>query len=34
MEHSGVSIRVLNDQFGKFSEGDRINLKLNKWLEY
>lgn len=34
MEHNGVSIRVLNDQFGKFSEGDKINLKLNKWLEY
>lgn len=34
LEHKGITIRVLNDQFGKCSEGDRLNLKLNKWLEY
>jgi ABC-type Fe3+/spermidine/putrescine transport system ATPase subunit len=34
MENNGVTIRVLNDQFGKYAEGARINLKLNKWLEY
>ena len=34
LEHKGISIRVLNDQFGKYTEGTKINLKLNKWLEY
>jgi ABC-type sulfate/molybdate transport systems ATPase subunit len=34
VENSGVTIRVLNDQFGKFNEGNKVNLKLNKWLEY
>ncbi|MDO3644564.1 ABC transporter ATP-binding protein [Mucilaginibacter sp. L3T2-6] len=34
MVYNGVTMRVLNDQFGKFNEGDKINLKLNKWLEY
>jgi ABC-type Fe3+/spermidine/putrescine transport system ATPase subunit len=34
LEHKGVTIRVLNDQFGKYTEGTKINLKLNKWLEY
>lgn len=34
VENKGIAIRVLNDQFGKYAEGDKINLKLNKWLEY
>jgi ABC-type sulfate/molybdate transport systems ATPase subunit len=34
LEKKGITIRVLNDQFGKYSEGSKINLKLNKWLEY
>ncbi len=34
LEHKGITLRVLNDQFGKYNEGDKINLKLNKWLEY
>src|SRR6185437_4839077 len=34
LEHKGITIRVLNDQFGKYKEGAKVNLKLNKWLEY
>ncbi|MBB3058954.1 ABC transporter ATP-binding protein [Mucilaginibacter gotjawali] len=34
LEHKGITIRVLNDQFGKYTEGTRINLKLHRWLEY
>jgi ABC-type Fe3+/spermidine/putrescine transport system ATPase subunit len=34
LEYNGVTIRVLNDKFGKYSEGSKVNLKLNKWLEY
>lgn len=34
VEYKGINLRVLNDQFGKFTEGSKINLKLNKWLEY
>jgi len=34
VEYKGVVIRVLNDRFDKYAEGTRINLKLNKWLEY
>jgi ABC-type Fe3+/spermidine/putrescine transport system ATPase subunit len=34
VENKGISIRVLNDQFGKYVEGNKVNLKLNRWLEY
>jgi ABC-type sulfate/molybdate transport systems ATPase subunit len=34
LEHKGITLRVLNDQFGKFNEGDKVNLKLTNWLEY
>jgi ABC-type Fe3+/spermidine/putrescine transport system ATPase subunit len=34
LEYKGVTIRVLNDQFGKYAEGMKVNLKLNKWLEF
>jgi ABC-type Fe3+/spermidine/putrescine transport system ATPase subunit len=34
LEYKDITIRVLNDQFGKYNEGDKINLKFNKWLEY
>jgi len=34
VERKGITIRVLNDQFGKYREGNKVNLKLIKWLEY
>ncbi|MGZ3872731.1 MAG: ABC transporter ATP-binding protein [Mucilaginibacter sp.] len=34
LENKGVTLRVLNDQFGKFAEGDKVNLKLDKCLEF
>ncbi|HZY38000.1 MAG TPA: ABC transporter ATP-binding protein [Mucilaginibacter sp.] len=34
LEYKGITIRVLNDQFDKYTEGMRVNLKLNKWLEF
>jgi len=34
LENKGISIRVLNDQFGKHNEGDKINLALLNWLEF
>jgi len=34
LEKEGITLRVLNDQFGKYTEGTRVHLKLNKWLEY
>ncbi len=34
LERRGITIRVLNDQFGKYNEGNKVNLKLNKWLEF
>ena len=34
LEYKGVTIRVQNDQFGKYTEGMKINLALLKWLEY
>jgi ABC-type Fe3+/spermidine/putrescine transport system ATPase subunit len=34
LERKGITVRVLNDQFGKYQEGAKINLKLNKWLEF
>jgi len=34
LERKGITMRVLNDQFGKYREGNKVNLKLNKWLEY
>jgi ABC-type Fe3+/spermidine/putrescine transport system ATPase subunit len=34
LEYKGVTLRVLNDQFGKYAEGTKINLALQKWLEY
>jgi ABC-type Fe3+/spermidine/putrescine transport system ATPase subunit len=34
VEYKGITIRVQNDQFGKYAEGDKINLALAQWLEY
>lgn len=34
LENKGVTLRVLNDQFGKYAEGDKVNLKLDKCLEF
>jgi ABC-type Fe3+/spermidine/putrescine transport system ATPase subunit len=34
VEYKGITIRVQNDQFGKYTEGAKINLALGQWLEY
>ncbi|HEY2580998.1 MAG TPA: ABC transporter ATP-binding protein, partial [Mucilaginibacter sp.] len=34
LNNRGITVRALNDQFGKYAEGDKVNLKFNKWLEY
>ncbi|CAN5118550.1 ABC transporter ATP-binding protein [soil metagenome] len=34
LEKQGITIRVINEQVGKYAEGSKVNLKLNKWLEY
>lgn len=34
LEYKGVTVRVLNDQFDKYTEGMKINLALTKWLEF
>ena len=34
LQNHNIIIRVLNDQFGKFNEGDKASIKLTKWLEY
>jgi ABC-type Fe3+/spermidine/putrescine transport system ATPase subunit len=34
LEKEGITLRVLNDQFGKYNDGTKVHLKLNKWLEY
>ena len=34
VQHNNVTIRVLNNNLGNYKEGSKINLKLNKWLEY
>jgi len=34
LEYKGITMRVLNDQFGQYGEGDKVNLKLTNWLEY
>ncbi|MDB5016614.1 MAG: hypothetical protein JWQ84_1446 [Mucilaginibacter sp.] len=34
LDNQGITIRVLNDHSGKYNEGDKVNLKINKWLEY
>lgn len=34
LENRGITIRVLSYESGKYTEGDKVNLKLNKWLEY
>lgn len=32
--NQGVNIRVLNDRFGKYAVGDRVNIKIKKWLGF
>jgi ABC-type sulfate/molybdate transport systems ATPase subunit len=34
LEYKGITMRVLNDQFGKYSEGNKVNLELGKWIEF
>jgi hypothetical protein len=34
LENNGVILRVVNDESGKYTEGDITGLKIKKWLEY
>jgi ABC-type sulfate/molybdate transport systems ATPase subunit len=34
LENNGVVLRLLNDQPGKYTEGERIHIKIKKYLEY
>ncbi|MCO5935893.1 ABC transporter ATP-binding protein [Mucilaginibacter sp. RB4R14] len=34
LENNGVILRVINDDSGKYKEGDIVGLKIKKWLEY
>jgi|SRR6185312_4312145 len=34
LEYKGITIRAQNDRFGKYSEGDKVNLRFKDWLEY
>jgi ABC-type Fe3+/spermidine/putrescine transport system ATPase subunit len=34
LQYKGITIRALNNQFDKYTEGMRVNLKLNRWLEF
>jgi ABC-type sulfate/molybdate transport systems ATPase subunit len=34
LENNGITLRVLNDKFGKYKEGDKLNLRFKRWLEY
>jgi len=34
LEQNGVTLRSLNSQRGKYQEGDLVNLKIAKFLEY
>jgi ABC-type Fe3+/spermidine/putrescine transport system ATPase subunit len=34
LENNGVSIRILNGHPGKFIEGNKVNLKIGRYLEY
>jgi ABC-type Fe3+/spermidine/putrescine transport system ATPase subunit len=33
LEYKGVTVRAQNDRFGKYKEGDRVNLRFKRWLE-
>jgi ABC-type Fe3+/spermidine/putrescine transport system ATPase subunit len=34
VEKDGVTLRLLNDQPGKYTEGDKVHIKIGKYLEY
>ncbi|MDB5134228.1 MAG: transporter ATP-binding protein [Mucilaginibacter sp.] len=34
LENNGVSLRILNGQAEKYGEGDKVNLKIGRYLEY
>jgi len=34
LEYKGISIRTQNDRFGKYREGNKVNLRFKDWLEY
>ncbi|WPU95407.1 ABC transporter ATP-binding protein [Mucilaginibacter sabulilitoris] len=34
LEHSGTLLRVVNEEPGKYNEGDKVAVRAGKWLEY
>ncbi|RYZ97631.1 MAG: ABC transporter ATP-binding protein [Sphingobacteriaceae bacterium] len=34
LENNGLTMRVLNPEQGRYKEGDKVNIKIAKWLEY
>lgn len=34
LEYNGVTLRILNGQAGKYIEGDKVHLKIGRYLEY
>ncbi|GAC1308027.1 MAG: ABC transporter ATP-binding protein [Mucilaginibacter sp.] len=34
LEHNGLTLRVLNDKFGKYKEGNKVDLRIHRWLEF
>ncbi|TWR26360.1 ABC transporter ATP-binding protein [Mucilaginibacter pallidiroseus] len=34
LENNGVLLRAVNDESGKYTEGDKVGVKIKKWLEY
>jgi ABC-type sulfate/molybdate transport systems ATPase subunit len=34
LENNGAMLRVVNDESGKYAEGDIVGVKIKKWLEY
>jgi len=34
LENSGISLRILNGHPGKYIEGNKVNLKIGRYIEY
>jgi len=34
LEQKGVSLRIVNEEPGKYTEGDKVAVRVGKWLEY
>jgi ABC-type sugar transport system ATPase subunit len=34
LTHNGINLRVQSDEFDKYTEGSKVHLKINKWLEF